>query len=81
MRAQMSPFIFGPNEAVEPSVELFGRRQPPVLRRQLTEFLEAVQNGSEAAVRSPDPQSVVDAFELCAAWEECEGANTKVDLV
>lgn len=67
-------------KAEETSVELFGRRQPPVLRRQLTEFLEAAQNGSAASTRSPDPHSVVDAFKLCAAWEQCEGTNTQIDL-
>lgn len=64
----------------ETTVELFARRQPPVLRRQLDEFVDGVRNGPESTVRSPDPESVVEAFELCAAWEECTGENASVDL-
>lgn len=64
----------------ETEVELFGRRQPPVLRRQLDEFLDFVRNGRGSTIRSPDPESVVEAFDLCAAWERCKGANSRVDL-
>jgi predicted dehydrogenase len=64
----------------ETEVELFGRRQPPVLRRQLDEFVDAVRDDPSLATRSPDPESVVHAFELCAAWEECVGTNSRVDL-
>jgi len=64
----------------ETNVELFGRRQPPVLWRQLDEFVDGVRNGPESTVRSPDPESVVEAFELCAAWEECAGENARIDL-
>lgn len=67
-------------DAEETTVELFGRRQPPVLRRQLVEFVDAVRDGPGAAARSPDPESVVDAFELCAAWEQCTGTNAQIDL-
>jgi predicted dehydrogenase len=66
--------------AEETTVELFGRQQPPVLRRQLAEFVEAVRDGPTAATRSPDPESVVEAFKLCDAWEQCTGTNTEIDL-
>lgn len=67
-------------EAEETDVELFGRHQPPVLRRQLIEFLETVREGRTSATRSPNPQSVVDAFHLCAAWKQCTETNARVDL-
>lgn len=64
----------------ETRTELFGRRQPPVLRRQFTSFVSHVQEGSVTDQRAPGPEEVVEAFELCDAWERAASRNAVVEL-
>ena len=63
----------------ERSAEAFARTPSPILDRQLSAFLDAVETG-EYPHPVPEPESVAQALAVCAAWERSDRTGTPVEL-
>lgn len=63
------------------SQEAFGRSQSPILDRQFEAFVAALcSSDSPLRERAPSPDHLVDAFELCGAWERAAQSGSPVGL-
>lgn len=63
----------------ERRTEAFGRTQSPILDRQFDAFLRTVEDNTYGRF-VPDPKTVAEAIELCAAWERAAQSDRSVTL-